>query len=82
MLKKKSHRALFSAQSQAGCRQKDVERVIPIMKERGISEAIARNLAVMSLIFKRSFEISTQLSAMIAFGYFVIYHITFYWLFL
>ena len=40
------------------------------------------NLAVLSLIFKRSFEISTQLSAIIAFGYFVIYHITFYWLFL
>lgn len=40
------------------------------------------NLAVLSLIFKRSFEISTQLSAIIAFGYFVTYHITFYWLFL
>ena len=40
------------------------------------------NLAVLSLIFKRSFEISTQLSAMIAFGYFVVYHIVFYWLFL
>jgi hypothetical protein len=39
------------------------------------------NLAVMSLIFKRSFEISTQLSAIIAFGYFVVYHIVFYWLF-
>jgi hypothetical protein len=40
------------------------------------------NLAVLSLIFKRSFDISTQLSAMLSFSYFVTYHITFYWLFL
>jgi hypothetical protein len=33
------------------------------------------NLAVISLIFKRSFEISTQLSAMISFGYFIVYQI-------
>ena len=31
------------------------------------------NLAVLSLIFKRAFEISTQLSAMISFCYFVVY---------
>jgi len=40
------------------------------------------NLAVMSLIFKRAFEITTHLSAMIAFNYYVIYQfilIWFYW---
>jgi len=40
------------------------------------------NLAAMSLVFKRSFEISTHLSAMIAFNYYVIYQfvlIWFYW---
>lgn len=31
------------------------------------------NLAVLSLIFKRAFEISIQLSAMISFNYFVVY---------
>lgn len=33
------------------------------------------NLAVMSLIFKRALEISTRTSAMLSFGYFVIYYI-------
>ncbi len=40
------------------------------------------NLAAMSLIFKRSFEISTHLSAMISFNYYVFYQfilIWFYW---
>jgi hypothetical protein len=39
------------------------------------------NLAILSLIFKRSFEISTHLSAMISFGYFFIFHLTVFWLF-
>jgi len=39
------------------------------------------NLAVLSLIFKRSFEISTQLSAMISFAFFIVYLFTVYWLF-
>jgi hypothetical protein len=39
------------------------------------------NLAVLSLIFKRAFEISTQLSAMISFSYFFAYLFTAYWLF-
>ena len=39
------------------------------------------NLAILSLIFKRSFEISTHLSAMISFGYFIIFQLTVYWLF-
>jgi hypothetical protein len=38
------------------------------------------NLAVLSLIFKRAFEVSTHLSAMISFGYFVVYQIIVYWL--
>jgi len=33
------------------------------------------NLAVLSLIFKRAFEISTQLSAMLSFSYFIVYQI-------
>jgi len=40
------------------------------------------NLAVMSLIFKRAFEIPVHLSAMIAFNYYVVYQfilIWFYW---
>ena len=40
------------------------------------------NLAAMSLVFKRAFEISTHLSAMIAFNYYVLYQfvlIWFYW---
>jgi len=37
------------------------------------------NLAVLSLIFKRAFEISTQLSAMIAFSYFFLYQIIAFW---
>ena len=37
------------------------------------------NLAVLSLIFKRSMEISTHLSAMIAFNYFVVYQFLVYW---
>lgn len=40
------------------------------------------NLTAMSLVFKRAFEISTHLSAMIAFNYYVIYQfvlIWFYW---
>jgi hypothetical protein len=39
------------------------------------------NLAVLSLIFKRSFDISTQLSAMISFCYFIIFQLTVIWLF-
>ena len=39
------------------------------------------NLAVMSLIFKRAFEISTQLSAIIAFGFYILYNSIFFWLF-
>jgi hypothetical protein len=38
------------------------------------------NLAVLSLIFKRAFEISTNLSAMIAFCYFVLFQFSVYWL--
>jgi hypothetical protein len=38
------------------------------------------NLAVLSLIFKRAFEVSTHLSAMISFCYFVVYQVTVYWL--
>ena len=37
------------------------------------------NLAVMSQILKRSFEISTIMSAMIAFNYFVVYQISAVW---
>ena len=39
------------------------------------------NLAILSLIFKRSFEISTNLSAMISFSYFFIFQLTVFWLF-
>jgi hypothetical protein len=39
------------------------------------------NLAVLSLIFKRAFEISTHLSAMISFNYFVVYQFTVIWFF-
>ena len=39
------------------------------------------NLAVLSLIFKRAFSISTQLSAMISFNYFVIYQFVVVWFF-
>jgi hypothetical protein len=39
------------------------------------------NLAVISLIFKRSFEISTQLSAMISFSYFIVYQTIVFWLY-
>jgi len=39
------------------------------------------NLAVLSLIFKRAFVISTQLSAMISFNYFVIYQFVVIWFF-
>jgi hypothetical protein len=39
------------------------------------------NLAVLSLIFKRSFEISTHLSAMISFNYFVVYQFIVTWFF-
>jgi hypothetical protein len=39
------------------------------------------NLAVLSLIFKRSFEISTQLSAMLSFSYFIVYQIIVFWLY-
>jgi len=38
------------------------------------------NLAVLSLIFKRSFDISTHLSAIISFSYFILYQITVFWL--
>ncbi len=39
------------------------------------------NLAVLSLIFKRAFEISTHLSAMISFNYFVVYQFIVIWFF-
>ena len=39
------------------------------------------NMAVLSLIFKRAFEISTQLSAVISFTYFVVYLFIVFWLF-
>ena len=39
------------------------------------------NMAVLSLIFKRAFEISIQLSAMISFTYFLVYLFTVFWLF-
>lgn len=39
------------------------------------------NLAVLSLIFKRAFEISTRLSAMISFNYFVVYILSVIWFF-
>ena len=39
------------------------------------------NLAVLSLIFKRSFDISTHLSAIISFSYFIVYQITVFWFF-
>ncbi|MDH3217888.1 MAG: hypothetical protein OEN02_09280 [Gammaproteobacteria bacterium] len=39
------------------------------------------NLAVLSLIFKRAFEIPTQLSAMISFGYFVVYQFVVVWIY-
>jgi hypothetical protein len=38
------------------------------------------NLAVLSLIFKRALEVSTGLSAMISFFYFVLYQSIVYWL--
>ncbi len=37
------------------------------------------NLAVLSLIFKRAFEISTHLSAMISFSYFFVYQFIVIW---
>ncbi|MCP4471800.1 MAG: hypothetical protein GY815_14155 [Gammaproteobacteria bacterium] len=39
------------------------------------------NIAVISLIFKRAFEISIQLSAVISFAYFMAYLFTVFWLF-
>ena len=36
------------------------------------------NLAVLSLIFKRAFDISTHISAMIAFNYFIAYQFIVY----
>ena len=39
------------------------------------------NLAVISLIFKRAFDISTQQSAIIAFGFYIVYNSVFFWLF-
>ena len=39
------------------------------------------NLAVLSLIFKRAFEISTPLSAMISFNYFLVYQFIVIWFF-
>ena len=41
---------------------------------------LAWNLGVLSLIFKRAFEISTHLSAVISFSYFIVYQITVYWI--
>ncbi len=37
------------------------------------------NLAILSLIFKRAFDISTHLSAMISFNYFVLYQFIVIW---
>jgi hypothetical protein len=37
------------------------------------------NLAVLSLIFKRAFEISTHLSAMLSFSYFIVYQVIAIW---
>jgi hypothetical protein len=37
------------------------------------------NLAALSLIFKRAFSISTHLSAMISFNYFVLYQFVVIW---
>jgi CDP-diglyceride synthetase len=39
------------------------------------------NLAVLSLIFRRAFEVSTPISAIISFSYFVAYHLFAFWLF-
>ena len=39
------------------------------------------NLAVLSLILKRSLEISTHLSAMISFSYFIMYQVIVFWFF-
>jgi len=39
------------------------------------------NLAVLSLIFKRTFEIGTLVSAMITFNYFVLYQLIIVWLY-
>ncbi len=39
------------------------------------------NLAIISMIFKRAFEISTQLSAMISFNYFVVYQFVVFWMY-
>ncbi len=39
------------------------------------------NIAVLSLIFKRAFEISIRLSAVISFAYFIVYLFTVFWLF-
>ena len=39
------------------------------------------NLAILSLIFKRSFQISTHLSAMISFSYFIVFQLTVFWFF-
>lgn len=38
------------------------------------------NLAVLSLIFKRAFEVSTHVSAVISFCYFVVFQLSVYWL--
>ena len=38
------------------------------------------NLAVLSLLFKRSFEISTPVAAMISFGFFVFYQFSVFWM--
>ena len=39
------------------------------------------NLAVLSLIFRRAFEVSVSISAIISFTYFFAYHLFAYWLF-
>ncbi len=39
------------------------------------------NLAIISMIFKRALEISTQLSAMISFNYFVVYQFVVFWMY-
>ena len=39
------------------------------------------NLAVLSLVFKRAFDVSTHLSAMISFSYFVAYQVLVFWIY-
>ena len=59
--------------------QLEAHTVLSGTRARLAAEA-GMNLAVLSLIFKRAFEISTNLSAMIAFCYFVLFQFSVYWL--